>query len=327
MNARSTGLDKRGMRVRERDSGWASEARRLEEQAVALMGYRKRWLDEDRHAGHRTRWLRSAELYRRVVDGAREGLAEAKAALPRVERARWLFDRLGAEYFQFADRSAYKWSRKEGHVLEYQDAKQEARWAVLNAARNWNPGRGVLFATFLKARIRPRLQQAEMRAQGQPPNGWRKLAAVLEAESRHIRENGVRPTVQELMAATGLTEDVVGRIMAKRLTLFKDESVHNSEPYQGDGQQQRYWTALATKDPPADEALDTARDLDRAERALEELREANPRLAEIVEETVLAGRSNVALGAEMGLSRERVRQLRQDGLKALRFFAGAGGDE
>jgi RNA polymerase sigma factor (sigma-70 family) len=198
------------------------------------------------------------------------------------------------------------------------ELKQDGVVGLLRALERFDPGFGTPFWAYASWWVRQAMQELVSEL-GRPvvlsDRAVRQLARVRMAQRRHVQEHGHEPTVGDLSAATGLpVRQIDHLVVAARLPRGLEEPVLGDDaPHATFGDQ------LA--DPSAEEAYERV-----PSRLVEE---QLPRLLDGLddrERTILGERFGLEgpertlreLGARLGVSAERVRQIEGRALDKLR---------
>lgn len=202
--------------------------------------------------------------------------------------------------------------RRCGGLMPEEDLRQEAWIGLYEAARRFDPERGIKFVTVAKWWVRAMLTRSvDKRAwevsvsatRSQQALVARRFARAAEAKGRHL-------TRRELAALVGLTEDVLNDALAataRNAGISDGPSTLDSEPLpMAETLHAEPW------DPEAD--IESAEVKARLDAAIQRL---DPRAAAIVRSR-LAGETLKACGDPHGLSRERARQIETKSLECIR---------
>jgi RNA polymerase primary sigma factor len=193
----------------------------------------------------------------------------------------------------------------------------EGNVGLMTAARKFDPDRGVKFISYAVWWIRQAIQAAIAR-QGRsvrvPLNRTADLNRLGRVTVLLKEKFGRMPTVEELVQATGLTPDAVRSLGALHV-----EAMRLDQPTrEGDGADRMERFSLATEDATDAATMANSRSQD-IEAALATLA---PRDAKVLRLYfgLDDGRSRTLeeIGRMMGVTRERIRQLRDRALQQLR---------
>lgn len=187
------------------------------------------------------------------------------------------------------------------------DGLQAARIGLLRALRKFDVGRGVAFSTYAAYWIRAELQRelADRQPVGTNATAMRRCRLALEARAR------MGPaSIDEVAAVAGVSASAVEAAEGLGKLRIRDLWSRN-----GSGLLLEECLAASGRDL---EALVHVREQHAILHAtLERMDEERPRLAVVVRGR-LAERTLADLGAELGVSRQRVRQLEEQGKAWLR---------
>ncbi len=246
--------------------------------------------------------------------------AETETRLARAwrdERDERALHRLITAYMRLAISMASKFRR---YGAPMNDLIQEASLGLMKAADKFDPDRGVRFSTYAVWWIKASIQDYVMRNWSMVRTGstssqkslffnLRRVQAKLEREAAERGERLDQFTLRQQVAAElgvplGDVEMMEGRLSGS------DYSLNATQSLDDDG---REWIdALEDDGVQAAEAVEGAHDAELLRSWLScALQGLNPRERYIVAERKLKeeGRTLESLGAELGLSKERVRQL------------------
>ncbi|HEX6652650.1 MAG TPA: sigma-70 family RNA polymerase sigma factor [Thermoleophilaceae bacterium] len=205
-----------------------------------------------------------------------------------------------------------------GGQLQWTELVQEGVAGLLFAARRYDPRRGTPFWAYASFWVRKAMQElvADLtRPVALSDHGVRKLASVKAARRNHVQAHGAEPTTAELAGVTGLAQPQVDRLLATdRAPRSFDEPLGVE-----DGTVGTFGDTVV--DPGAESAYD--RVLDAME--IEAVRSCAETL-DTRERTVLSAhyglsrtpRTLTEIGADLGLTAERIRQIEKEALEKLR---------
>jgi RNA polymerase primary sigma factor len=193
----------------------------------------------------------------------------------------------------------------------------EGNVGLMTAARKFDPDRGVKFISYAVWWIRQAIQ-ASIARQGRsvrvPLNRTADLTRLARATTALKERMGRTPTVPELVRATGLTPEAV-----RSLSALHTEAVRLDQPMrEGDSTEriERFVVASADSTDAATLANSRANDIEAALATLA------PRDAKVLRLYfgLDDGRARTLeeIGRMMGVTRERIRQLRDRALKQLK---------
>jgi RNA polymerase sigma factor (sigma-70 family) len=207
----------------------------------------------------------------------------------------------------------YRWSP----AVDRGELMQEGIVGLLQALERFDANLGTPFWAYASWWVRQAMQQIV--AQLTRPivlsdRALRQLARVRQAERRHLQAEGRAPTVAELSAATGLE---VEHIEALACTERRGRALEEPLSGAGDGGD-TFGDLLA--DPAAEDAYERVPQRIMASDATSLMNALSER-----ERRILRGRFGIEggkrtlreLGAELGVSAERVRQIEQCALGKL----------
>ncbi|HEX2450737.1 MAG TPA: RNA polymerase sigma factor RpoD/SigA [Gemmatimonadales bacterium] len=193
----------------------------------------------------------------------------------------------------------------------------EGNLGLMTAARKFDPDRGVKFISYAVWWIRQAIQ-ASIARQGRsvrvPLNRTADLNRLARTTTLLKERLGRMPTLEELVRATGLTPEAV-----RSLSALHTEAVRLDHPTRDGDSTERIERFAAPEDKATDAATMAKSRTDDIEAALSTLA---PRDAKVLRLYfgLDDGRSRTLeeIGRMMGVTRERIRQLRDRALRQLR---------
>ncbi|MDX1530853.1 MAG: RNA polymerase sigma factor RpoD/SigA [Rhodothermales bacterium] len=244
------------------------------------------------------------ELARRIKDGD-------EAALHKLVRSNLRFVVSVAKKYQ-------------GQGLSLPDLISEGNYGLIKAARRFDETRGFKFISYAVWWIRQSILKAlsdQARTVRLPQNRIGTLSKMRKASERLMQEHGRKPTAEEVAEVLELKVEKVEdgyrharRSVSMDAPLGADEGARSLLDVLPDDE-------LASPDSPV---VDESIKID-VEEALAQLK---PREAEITRLYFGIGREHPltlgAIGEEVGLTRERVRQIKEKALRKLRRNASRG---
>jgi RNA polymerase primary sigma factor len=204
--------------------------------------------------------------------------------------------------------------RSAGRGLPLADLVQEGNVGLMTAVDRFDPGFGTRFSTYASWWI----AQAIRRALQNTASEIRIPVSVLDAQARIGRaassfaaEFGRAPTAKELAADTGLPLERVARALEARVVEPRSFDRPVSE-----GRKTTVRDLLVDRDGLSPFDAVGAREERRVARHL--LEKLTPREAEILRRRFCEDRTLADVGQQLGLSRERVRQIEVEALGRMR---------
>ena len=202
--------------------------------------------------------------------------------------------------------------------LEPLELLQEGVVGLLRALERYEPERGAPFWSYASWWVRQSMQQliAELtRPTILSDRALRELSRLRDAQRETEEREGRTPTVAELAARTGVPQERVAALLAADRTPRSLDEPQRDE----DGELSTLGELLA--DPLAEEAYEQVLEATEREEVLALLSGLSTREREILRARYgLAGpeQSLAEVGARLGVSAERVRQLERRALSKLR---------
>ena len=233
--------------------------------------------------------------------------------------------RLVNAYMRLAVSMAAKYRR---YGAPMPDLIQEAGVGLMKAAEKFDPDRGVRFSTYAVWWIKASIQDYVMRNWSMVRTGSTSSQKALFFNLRRVRAKFEREA-----GANG--EDLGGQALREKIAIevgvpLRDVEMMDARLAGSDfslnaqqaGEEGREWVeTIEDETPQADETVSRAEDLSRAREWLRSALETlNQRERMIIVERQLRDtpRTLESLGNELGLSKERIRQLEAQALKKLR---------
>ena len=205
-----------------------------------------------------------------------------------------------------------------GRGVPFADLVQEGTIGLVQAVERFDPGRGARFSTYAVLWIRRAVLDAMGAAQPirVPAGATRRIAAVRRAEAELRRAGSPAVSADSIAAVTGLSAQTVGELRtAARVSASLDEPVGEDGASLGD------LVADDNAADPAERAIarDEVRTLSRMLGLLPDRhREVLVRRYGLVGSRA-AGHEEI--GARLGVSEERSRQIEREALRRLRAVA------
>ena len=206
--------------------------------------------------------------------------------------------------------------RYRGRGLDLEDLVQEGNLGLLRAIERFDPERGLKFSTYALWWIRQAIQRAlddRGRLIRLPSHAADEAARLWRMADRLAAELGGEPDAGEAARAAGLEQARAVELARATLRPVSLDAVI-------DGDDLALGDLLASNLEEPDDALERLAVADLVRHGLAELPERTRRVLEL--RFGLADGPPLTLGEigrELGVSRERVRQLEADGLRRLRL--------
>ncbi|MCR4266582.1 RNA polymerase factor sigma-32 [Nitratireductor sp. ZSWI3] len=216
-------------------------------------------------------------------------------------------------------------SRFRSFGLPVGDLIQEGHIGLLEAASRFDPGRGVRFSTYATWWIRASMQDYVLRNWSIVRGGTSSAQKALFFNYRRLRaklQKGMGTAAeihQEAARVLGVSVADVA-VMDARLS-GSDVSLNAPVREEGEGSAERM-EFIPSEDEPIDEVVGRTIDAERRASWLADAMEVlDNRELQIIRERRLSeeGATLEALGVELGISKERVRQIENRALEKLRL--------
>jgi RNA polymerase primary sigma factor len=205
--------------------------------------------------------------------------------------------------------------RYQGHGLSLGDLIQEGVIGLNRAAEKFDWRKGFKFSTYATWWIRQACQRAisnQSRTIRVPAHVHERRAKLSRLRRQFEAEHGREATIDELAAMTGYEEQHVEEALS---AVEASVSLNQAVGDDGDGELGDLFADPVAADP-VEEAGDALR-RSSVRAALQELPESERRVLELRFGFVGEQQTLDAIAHELGLSRERIRQLEQAGLARL----------
>ena len=208
----------------------------------------------------------------------------------------------------------------QGQGMELEDLITEGNLGLVKAAEKFHDALGFKFISYAVWWIRQSILQGiseQSRIVRLPLNQVGNISKVRKASAAFLQQEMREPTPEELAELTGLVESKIketGRVSGTHVSV--------DAPFGDDDSDGTLLDVMADSSTPAtDETVMNESLVTDVDRALSVL---SPREAEILRMAFGLGRSEMTLeeiGEELGLTRERVRQIREKSLRKLKKYA------
>jgi RNA polymerase sigma factor (sigma-70 family) len=247
----------------------------------------------------------SAEAEVALGRAARDGAAAAREAL--IQENRGLVGMVARQFL--------------GRGLELEDLMQEGVIGLAAAVDRWDPERGVRFATYAVPWIRQRVSRAVQNGGElvrRPPHVHERWGQVERRRLQLAGEWGREPSVAELAAAVGLAVEQLEALRPVAVVSLDGVETAGGDPAAGRGRAREVAAMERVEEVVVERCARSAR--------AAVLRRLLAHLAARDRQVLLRrleGETLRAIGTDLGLSREGVRQIGERALGRLRAAAAA----
>lgn len=158
-----------------------------------------------------------------------------------------------------------EFSRRATPRLGFQDLISEGTLGLMHAIKKFDPDKGTKFSTYASLWIRQYAQRAIASgglAYRLPPPEYHRLMSILTAQNNFMNNNILKPSVEQLSAATGLTTQKIETLLrASQINLSLDAQI-SGDTHTGETETQEFGNFIP--DPKTDIEDEVLNNLDNS---------------------------------------------------------------
>lgn len=158
-----------------------------------------------------------------------------------------------------------EFSRRATPRLGFQDLISEGTLGLMHAIKKFDPDKGTRFSTYASLWIRQYAQRAIASgglAYRLPPPEYHRLMSILTAQNNFMNNNILKPSVEQLSAATGLTTQKIETLLrASQINLSLDAQI-SGDTHTGETETQEFGNFIP--DPKTDIEDEVLNNLDNS---------------------------------------------------------------